>query len=50
MDDFDREQNDLALRYGGRLFSAYGMRTGEPLWVITESDRSVTTLLLPQDY
>jgi hypothetical protein len=46
----DREQNALALREGYRLMSAYTLGNGEKLWIITESDRSVTTLLLPQEY
>ncbi len=50
MDDFDREQNDLALIHGSRLLSAYATRRGERLWVITEWDRSATTLLLPEEY
>ena len=45
----DTLANETALLSGGRLFSAYG--TGkERFWVITEADRSVTTVLLPQDY
>ena len=45
----DRAENERALREGGRLFSAYG--TAEcRLWVITEADRSVTTILRPEDY
>jgi hypothetical protein len=46
----DAAQNDAALyRAGGRLFSAYA--TGERrFWIITEADRSVTTILLPEDY
>jgi hypothetical protein len=45
----DAEQNDAALREGeGRLFSAYGTGTRR-FWVITEADRSVTTILLPGD-
>jgi hypothetical protein len=45
----DAEQNESALITGGRLFSAYG--EGEcRFWIITESDRSVTTVLLPEDY
>jgi len=35
---------------GGRLLSAYQTGSGQTFWVITESDRSVTTLLLPEDY
>ena len=45
----DALANDDALHHGGRLFSAYG--SGEHrFWIITEADRSVTTMLLPQDY
>jgi hypothetical protein len=45
----DMLANDNALDEGDRLFSAYGQ--GERrLWVITEADRSVTTVLLPEDY
>jgi hypothetical protein len=45
----DTLANDTALREGGRLFSAYGQGE-ERFWVITEADRSVTTVLLPDDY
>ena len=47
----DVEGNTEALKYGFRVMSSYplGPRR-EKLWVITESDRSVTTLLLPDDY
>lgn len=45
----DAIANDEALHQGGRLLSAYG--DGEyRVWVITEADRSVTTILLPEDY
>jgi hypothetical protein len=45
----DTLANDAALQQGGRLFSAYGQ--GEDrFWIITEADRSVTTVLLPEDY
>ena len=46
----DLQENERALRVGSRLFSAYRTRTEEKLWVITEWDRSVTTLLLPEEY
>ena len=46
----DREANDHALEHGGRLFSAYNLPTDQRLWVITESDRSATTLLKPEEY
>ena len=45
----DTLANDTALHHGGRLFSAYGQGE-ERFWVITEADRSVTTVLLPEDY
>lgn len=45
----DRQLNDSALLEGDRLLSVYG--TGEKrFWIITESDRSVTTVLMPEDY
>jgi hypothetical protein len=46
----DASQNDAALcQSEGRLFSAYGEGDGK-FWIITEADRSVTTILLPDDY
>ena len=47
-DDWDR--NDRALVSGERLLSAYALPNGVRVWIITEVDRSATTLLLPQDY
>jgi hypothetical protein len=46
----DIRENEWSLENGARLFSAYRTRTEEKLWVITEWDRSVTTLLLPEEY
>jgi hypothetical protein len=46
----DRQMNDEALDSGDRLLSAYRTAKGERLWVITESDRSCTTFLLPDEY
>lgn len=46
----DQGLNEEALASGGRLMSVYPLRTGETIWIITEWDRSVTTLLLPEDY
>lgn len=42
--------NDKALKNGGRLFSVYRSLQGDKFWIITEADRSVTTILLPEDY
>ena len=46
----DNEANEVALQYGGRLFSAYHDRKKVKFWIITEADRSATTVLLPDDY
>lgn len=47
----DKRENELALEEGFRILSAYLLpRTGVKIWVITEADRSVTTLLLPDEY
>lgn len=46
----DVRENDWSLKHGSRLFSAYETRRHDRLWVITEWDRSVTTLLLPEEY
>lgn len=46
----DREANEQALKDGSRIFSAYNLRDGTPIYVITEADRSATTILLPEDY
>ncbi|HBP5443623.1 TPA: hypothetical protein ACKP1S_002850 [Pseudomonas aeruginosa] len=51
LDDSDRRQNDVAMKSGDdRLFSSYQVTPGLKLWIITEWDRSVTTLLLPSEY
>ncbi len=46
----DIQENEWSLANGARLFSAYRTQTEEKLWVITEWDRSATTLLLPEEY
>ena len=48
--DEDRDANNQALQDGTRLFSVYHGANGVKFWIITESDRSVTTVLLPEDY
>jgi hypothetical protein len=45
----DASQNEFALKHGERLFSAYG-KGEKRFWIITERDRSVTTVLMPEDY
>ncbi|MGE3818892.1 MAG: hypothetical protein AB7I30_05610 [Isosphaeraceae bacterium] len=46
----DREENERSLREGFRLMSAYTASNGIRFWIITEADRSVTTVLLPDEY
>jgi hypothetical protein len=46
----DAAENELSLREGFRLLSAYRLPTGCKIWLITEADRSATTILLPEEY
>jgi hypothetical protein len=46
----DRRENQFSLERGFRLLSSYRTNTGDRLWLITESDRSLTTILLPEEY
>jgi len=51
LDEEDQRANNRALKTGARLLSAYTLNDGVTcLWIITEADRSATTLLLPQEY
>ncbi|MCX7292053.1 MAG: hypothetical protein NTY28_13400 [Janthinobacterium sp.] len=45
----DEQANRVAILHGFRILSAYKI-SDEKLWVITEADRSATTLLLPSEY
>lgn len=45
----DRRENELSLREGYRLLSVYGTGASR-FWIITEADRSITTVLMPDDY
>lgn len=46
----DWKENDAALEYGFRLLSQYSTPRGVKFWIITEWDRSITTILLPEEY
>ena len=46
----DRQSNEQALVHGDRLLSSYRIGESLTVWIITEADRSATTLLLPDDY
>lgn len=50
LSDDDRVANEQALQSGDRLFSAYTMEGMPKIWVITECDRSATTVLFPDEY
>jgi hypothetical protein len=46
----DQASNRDAIHQGGRILSSYQVDAQTKVWVITEADRSVTTLLLPSEY
>jgi hypothetical protein len=46
----DAKENELSVREGFRILSAYTLSTGVKVWIITEADRSATTFLLPEEY
>lgn len=55
LSDDDRRLNDEALKDGSRILSAYALKTGQKVWIITEAEddsgnRAATTLLLPDEY
>ena len=50
LDEEDRKENEYSLERGFRLLSAYKTNAGDRLWIITEANRSVTTVLLPEEY
>lgn len=50
LDNEDWLTNDDHLLHGGRIVSCYRINQIDAIWIITEADRSVTTILLPDDY
>jgi hypothetical protein len=50
LDQHDWQENELSLKRGFRLLSAYQSSEGVKFWIITEADRSMTTILLPEEY
>ena len=50
LDQHDKAENESALKDKLRILSAYLLADGTRIWVITEADRSVTTILLPEEY
>ena len=50
LDAHDLSENEVSLKGGFRILSAYRASNGTKFWIITESDRKTTTILLPEDY
>jgi hypothetical protein len=48
--EVDKQENELAVEQRLRILSAYTTSAGDKIWVLTEADRSATTLLLPEEY
>lgn len=46
----DKTENEVSILNGYRILSAYRTKLGERLWILSEADRSVTTILLPEEY
>ena len=46
----DWKENDFAVKNGERVISSYHAPSGKKFWIITEWDRSYTTVLLPEEY
>lgn len=50
LDASAKRENDRAIKDGNRILSIYKLSTGVKIWIITEADRSSTTILLPSEY
>jgi hypothetical protein len=50
LEDEDKEENDFSVEKELRILSAYNLNDGTRVWIITEADRSTTTVLLPEEY
>lgn len=50
VDEEDKKENEFSVLNNPRILSAYTLNMGVKIWIITEADRSVTTILLPQEY
>ena len=46
----DKQENERSVEQGFRILSAYTTSAGDKLWILTEADRSATTILLPEEY
>jgi hypothetical protein len=50
VNDQDKAENEFSVEHGFRILSAYRLADDTRIWIITEADRSVTTILLPEEY
>lgn len=50
VDPYDAAQNEQALQDGGRLLSVFRSSCGASFWIVTEGDRSTTSVILPDEY
>lgn len=50
VDQHDKAHSEVAIERGFRILSAYRLADDTTIWIITEADRSVTTVLLPEEY
>ena len=50
LEDEDKQENELSVEQGFRILSAYKLDDNTKIWIITEHDRSATTILLPSEY
>jgi hypothetical protein len=50
LEEFDKHQNQFSIRAGLRILSSYLINNSEKVYVITEADRSSTTILMPEEY
>jgi len=46
----DKQENERSVEQGLRILSAYTTSAGDKIWILTEADRSATTLMLPEEY
>jgi len=46
----DKQENELSVEHEFRILSAYTTSAGDPIWILTEADRSATTIMLPSEY
>lgn len=50
LDEADKQENELSLKWGFRILSTYEAEGLPKIWIITEADRSATTILFPDEY